>query len=205
MNTSEAAERLCFEEIVRLIRGKMNVSRLLITIDGPCATGKTTLALRLAEVFRASVAHTDDYVIPHAQKTAERLAMPGGNCDAERMETEVAAPWKEGRPVQYRKYDWSADCVLPPRILPSDHILILEGSYCNLPQIRKYADIRLFVTAPWEVRKQRLEKRESPESLKRFYERWIPLEDAYFRAFHLPDEGCVLCSWIEPAKDDPPA
>ena len=42
------------------------------------------------------------------------------------------------------------------------------------------------------VRRQRLEQRESPASLKMFDERWIPLENAYFEAFGLPDEGCIL-------------
>ena len=59
--------------------------RLFITLDGPCASGKTTLARALAQELNAFVVHTDDFVVPHAQKTPERLAIPGGNCDAERL------------------------------------------------------------------------------------------------------------------------
>ena len=70
------------------------MKRLLITIDGPCACGKTTLAQKVSEILHAGVIHTDDYVIPHAQKTAERLAVPGGNCDADRLVKEVLLPWK---------------------------------------------------------------------------------------------------------------
>ena len=33
---------------------------------------------------------------------------------------------------------------------------------------------------------------ESPESLAMFRKRWIPLEDAYFAAFGLPDAGCIV-------------
>ena len=46
--------------------------RLLVTIDGPCASGKTTLAKKLAEVFGATVVHTDEYVIPHGGKKHRR-------------------------------------------------------------------------------------------------------------------------------------
>ena len=137
--------------------------------------------------------HTDDFVIPHAQKTPERLAIPGGNCDAERLVREIAAPFKAGKAVvSYRRYDFREDYLLPEETLPTDaHILILEGSYCNLPALRAYADLRLFVVTPEEIRSQRLQKRESPESLLRFREKWIPLENAYFQAYGLPDEGCV--------------
>ena len=178
----------------RQISGLRSVPRLLVTIDGPCASGKTTLAHHLAAVFHAALIHTDDFVVPHAQKTAARLAIPGGNCDAERLVSEVLAPWKAGLPVQYRPYDCKAGCFAAPVTLPSSQMLILEGSYCNLPVIRSFADIRFFLDAPWELRKLRLEQRESPESLKRFEELWIPLENAYFTAYHLPDEGCIKIS-----------
>ena len=183
------------ETLEREIRQKLTgapADRLLITIDGPCASGKTTLAASLADRLDAAVVHTDDYVIPHAQKTPDRLAVPGGNCDADRLAGEVAAPWKRGETVIFRRYDFRNDRLLPEERLPDCRLLILEGSYCNLPEIRKYADLRIFMTVPWEVREQRLQRRESPESLQRFYDRWIPLENRYFEAFGLPDQGCAV-------------
>ena len=166
--------------------------RLLITLDGPCASGKTTFAAALAGELDALVIHTDDFVVPHEQKTAERLAMPGGNCDWERLCHEVVAPWKEGNVPRFQRYDCHHDCLLPPETLDTEHILILEGSYCNLPAIRAYADVRLFMTTPEKTRLERLHRRESQESLQRFFERWIPLENAYFAAYGLPDPGCIL-------------
>jgi uridine kinase len=182
-------------DILRLIEEKRaKESRLLITIDGPCASGKTTLAQMLADACRAAVVHTDDFVIPHAQKTPRRLAIPGGNCDADRIVKEVAAPWKAGGPVVYRRYDCRADRLLPPQRLPDADVLILEGSYCNLPAIRAYAGLRLFMNTPEALRMERLRRRESPEALRRFREIWIPLENAYFEAYRLPDAQCVLIS-----------
>ena len=163
---------------------------MLITLDGPCASGKTTLAGELAAAFGAAVIHTDDFVIPHAQKNRERLAVPGGNCDVERLVKEVVAPFKAGDPVRYRRYDCMADCLQPEEELPFAPCLILEGCYCNLPAIRTYADARLFLDAPWEIRERRLLERESAASMQRFLDRWIPLENAYFEAYHLPDAQC---------------
>ncbi len=183
-----------FQQIVKTV-AENKADRLLVTIDGPCASGKTTFARELSDAINAPVIHTDDFVIPHARKTAERLAVPGGNCDAERLVQEVLSPFEQGAPVKYRRYDCMADCLLPEEELRSGiRILILEGSYCNLPVIRAYAGLRLFVDAPEEIRMERLRKRETPESLRRFREKWIPLENAYFQAYHLPDGGCIIIS-----------
>ena len=188
--TGEELER----EIRRHLEERRNsdAERLLVTIDGPCASGKTTLAEKLAAGFDATVVRTDDYVIPHAQKTPERLAIPGGNCDSDRLVREVVAPWKRGDPVITRRYDCRNDRLLPEEKLPDGRMLILEGSYCNLPVIREYADVRVFVNTPWEIRKERLIRRESPKYLQMFYDRWIPLEDNYFEAYGLPDRECIV-------------
>lgn len=189
------ARGLSYMEIIREIADiQAGKEKTVITIDGPCASGKTTLAGKLAEAFAAVVVHTDDYVVPHAEKTAERLAIPGGNCDAERLVREVLDPWKHGCPAQYRKYDCLQDRILPGQPLPESGTLIVEGCYCNLPDIRELADLRLFMDTPEETRMVRLKERESPESLKRYYEKWIPLENAYFEAYHLPDSDCVHIS-----------
>jgi uridine kinase len=184
----------CMKAIQRIAEKEADADRLLITLDGPCASGKTTLAQKLAKVFRGEVAHTDDFVIPHALKTPERLAIPGGNCDAERLAKEVVIPFKYGMPVRYRRYSCMKDALLPEEALPDTRVLILEGSYCNLPAIRKYADIRLFLDTPREIREARLMSRESAASMRQFRERWIPLENAYFEAYHLPDDGQILIS-----------
>ena len=180
--------------VIRISRERKGRKRLTVTLDGPCASGKTTLASKLAEAFGASVIHTDDFVIPHALKTPERLAVPGGNWDLERILEEIIVPWSSGAIVKYRKYDCASDSFSPEETLPQSDTLIIEGCYCNLPGIRECADVRLFLDAPWGKREQRLAKRESEASLKMFHERWIPLEDAYFKTFGLPDSEMEVIS-----------
>ncbi len=182
-------DREILQDALRKIRG---LKRPLVTVDGPCASGKTTFASCLAGILDAAIVHTDDYVIPHSRKTKERLALPGGNCDAERLMREVVVPWRCGLPVLVSRYGCHADRLLPPEALPDCIVLVLEGSYCNLPPIREAADVRFFLDTAPEIRESRLRERESPESLRMFYERWIPLENAYFSAFGLPDEGCEV-------------
>ena len=191
----------CLPAILELSRFLSSRRRVLVTLDGPCACGKTTLAGLLGEVFEAPVVHTDDFVVPHALKTPERLAIPGGNCDAERLSREVLLPWKEGVPAFVRPYDCHADAFLTAQPLPEGPLLILEGSYCNLPLLRQSADLRLFMEVPREIRRSRLERRESPASLLNFDRRWIPLENAYFSHYGLPDGDMLL---LRPVTDTLP-
>ena len=192
---TETSHQETVEQLIALLSEKLkSVDHPFVTVDGPCASGKTTLAEEVAKKIHASVVHTDEYVVPHAQKTAERLSVPGGNCDVDRLVREVVVPWKKGLPVLFQRYDCRADRMMPPESLPDCSVLILEGSYSNLPAIREHADVRIFLNTPWQIREKRLAERESEASLRRFQDLWIPLEDAYFAAYGLPDDLCIVFS-----------
>ena len=182
----------CPDAFDRIIGEKERKKRILVAIDGPCASGKTTLALALAGAFGAGVVHTDDFVIPHWMKTPDRLQIPGGNLEDERLIGEVLEPWKKGESGIYRRYDCHDGRYVPAGQIPGGDVFILEGSYALLPSVRRYADVPLFVTAPLDVREERLKKRESQGSFKRFMDLWIPLENAYFDACGLPDGDCTV-------------
>lgn len=166
--------------------------RLLVTIDGPCCSGKTTLAAQLAQVLYAAVVHMDDFYVPHARKTAQRLAIPGGNADVERLCDEFLLPWVRDGYGSYRPYSCKEDRLLDPVDIPACGVTILEGSYANLPAIRPHAKVRLFLRLGKQEQMQRLLAREGEAHLPMFLERWIPLEEAYFAAYSLPDSGCTV-------------
>lgn len=171
---------------------KLPGQRILITIDGPCGSGKSTLADKLSQAVGAPVIHMDDFVIPHAQKTPERLAIPGGNADAERLASEVLQPWADGKPVSYRKYLCHEDAYSTPETFQPSRCLIIEGTYSNLPAIAEHAGLRLFLTVSPQTQQRRLLQRVGPDRIHAFNERWIPLENAYFSAYGLPDDGCMV-------------
>lgn len=166
--------------------------RLLVTIDGPCGSGKSTLADALSAALNAPIIRMDDFFLPHALKTPRRLAIPGGNVDLERLMQEVIIPFAAGQSVVYRRYLCREDAFSAPIPLPDAPITILEGSYSLLPDIRRHADLTLFLRINPEVQQERLLQRVGAARLKDFNARWIPLENAYFDAYHLPDESCVL-------------
>ena len=175
-------------DAVEALQGR---DRLLIAIDGPCGSGKTTLAALLCRILSCPCVHMDDFHMPHARKTPERMAQPGGNSDRERLMAEVLLPWREGRSLTYRPYDCAADGPGTPISLPASRVLVLEGSYAHHPDLARLTDVSVFVRVEREEQLRRIADR-SPEKLQQFIDRWIPLEDSYFRAFQLPAPGSVL-------------
>lgn len=166
--------------------------QVLCCLDGPCGSGKTTLAGQLVFITGAALVPMDDFYTPHSQKTPERLAQPGGNADAERLLSEFLIPWREEGHGSYRPYLCAEDRFGKPIDVPARPLTILEGSYSLLPQIAAYADIRVFLTIDGREQLRRLLAREGDAGLRPFQERWIPLERAYHAAFSLPDERCLV-------------
>ena len=80
----------CFAEICERIDGLLSEKQtVLVAIDGCCGAGKTTLAAILAEKYDCNVFHMDEFFLRPEQRTARRLAQPGGNVDYERFREEV--------------------------------------------------------------------------------------------------------------------
>lgn len=164
---------------------------LLIALDGRCAAGKTTLANRLAEQYGWGVIHLDDFFLQPAQRTSQRLAEPGGNLDRERLISEVLLPLTRHRPGVYRVFDCrTMGFAAVPRPLPDAPVVLLEGSYACHPDLRPLCGLHVFLTVDPGEQLRRLTAR-NPARLQDFRTRWIPMEEQYFRYFHIP-ETCDL-------------
>ena len=164
---------------------------LLIALDGRCAAGKTTLANRLAEQYVWGVIHLDDFFLQPAQRTSQRLAEPGGNLDRERLISEVLLPLTRHRPGVYRVFDCrTMGFAAVPRPLPAAPVVLLEGSYACHPDLRPLCGLHVFLTVDPGEQLRRLTAR-NPARLQDFRTRWIPMEEQYFRYFHIP-ETCDL-------------
>ena len=164
---------------------------LLIALDGRCAAGKTTLANRLAEQYGWGVINLDDFFLQPAQRTSQRLAEPGGNLDRERLISEVLLPLTRHRPGVYRVFDCrTMGFAAVPRPLPAAPVVLLEGSYACHPDLRPLCGLHVFLTVDPGEQLRRLAAR-NPARLQDFRTRWIPMEEQYFRYFHIP-ETCDL-------------
>lgn len=175
------------------IEGLLSEKRAVVAgIDGMCGSGKTTLAGLLGDVYGCGVISMDDFFLPPALRTAERLNEPGGNIHYERFLEEVVAGLRSGSPIQYRVYDCArGDYDGVPKTIRPAALTVIEGSYSLHPLFAGASDLRVFLSCPPQDQRRRLLERSGPAMLVRFMEEWIPMENRYFAAFGIP-ESCHL-------------
>jgi uridine kinase len=165
--------------------------RLLVAIDGRCASGKTSLAALLQDQLGCAVISMDHFFLRPEQRRAERLSTPGGNVDYERFGGEVLGPLVAGVDFCYRPYDCQRGELLSPVWVPRSAVTVIEGSYCCHPVLRDAYDVRAFLTVSPGEQLARITARNGRDAVKAFQERWIPLEETYFTACAVA-EACHL-------------
>lgn len=194
MNYSRKTFNDILVEIDKLLKLKKKV---IVGIDGPCGSGKTTLSQELSEFYKAHVIHMDDFFLPPILRTEERLSEPGGNIHYERFLKEVAANIKEADSFRYRifscrimDYSGEAEIALNSEVY-SNNVIIVEGSYSMHPLYASIYDLKIFCNITSEEQKERIIKRNGLEMYKNFESKWIPMENNYFDKFGIR-EACHM-------------
>ncbi len=171
----------------RIVRGE----RTVLALDGMSAAGKTTAAGSLAARWRAPVVHMDDFFLPSALRTPVRCAEPGGNVHYERFCAEVLPGLASGKGFSYRVFDCGPLDYRGVKAIPAAPVVIVEGAYALHPAFGDYADIAVFLSVDPAEQEARIRARNGPERRADFRDRWIPLETAYFAAFHIPERADI--------------
>lgn len=182
------------EIVSRIIKLKENRERVLVAIDGRCASGKTTLSLALEKELlkqniKSTVIHIDEFFLRPEQRTKERFETPGENIDHERFLEKVLIPIKENTEVKYQPFNCSLFALAEEKTVELNSVIIIEGSYSLNKNLKDFYDLKIFVTSDYETRLQRILKRNGEKMLQNFINRWIPMEEKYFEAFKV-DENC---------------
>ena len=167
-----------------------------LAIEGGSASGKTTLAALLHEIYSCTVFHMDDFFLRPEQRTPERFAEPGGNVDRERFLAEVLLPMRRGEAVCYRPFSCADMSLAPPVTLTPTRLTVIEGAYSMHPDLAEDYDVSVFLDISPDLQRERIGKRNSPAMAERFFAEWIPLETRYFEAFAIPDR-CDLRISVE--------
>ena len=174
-----------FETVKTILDQKANA---VIAIDGCCASGKTTLANRLAEEFGAQVISMDDFFLPPDMRTHNRLSQPGGNVHYERFVEEVVIPLQNNKQFYYRVFNCKAGSYTDTKSITPNKAVIIEGAYSLHPEIYDVFDLKIFLDAPLETRLKRIRERNGEEALEAFKTKWIPFENHYFEAFDIKNK-----------------
>nr|MBR4280008.1 hypothetical protein [Clostridia bacterium] len=171
----------CILPLLQRLNAQQDVR--VIALDGRAASGKTTKAALLGAVLEAPVIHMDDFFLPPALRTPERLSQPGGNVDYERFAAEVLPGLTSGEDFSYRIFDCGRMDFDGVREVPAAPIRIVEGSYAHHPALADYADLRVFSTVETDEQMARILLRNGERMAEIFRTRWIPMEEKYFAAF----------------------
>lgn len=182
-----AFEQLC-TRIDALLKTKAHA---VIAIDGPAASGKTTLAAQLAAHYGAHTLHMDDYFLQPHQRTPERYAEPGGNVDWERFLSEALLPLSRGEAYKSRRFDCGSMNLLEGETVQPAALTIVEGSYSLHPALAPHYDLRVLLAISPEKQSARILMRNGEEKHAQFMARWIPLENRYF-AYTKIEERCDM-------------
>lgn len=187
-----------------IARSLSDSGRLIVSMDGCCASGKTTLAERLCSDFNGDLIHADDFFLPPALRTQQRMNEPGGNIHYERFLDQIITPLLSARtsgtdgcvdpavqpcwPVlQWKHFSCSALAYSPDlRHTTGKPLLVIEGAYCMRPEFRPAYDLSFFLTTSQKNQLDRIRTRNGSEGLKPFMEKWIPLENRYFSFYDIP-------------------
>lgn len=154
---------------------------VLLAVEGGAGSGKSTLAALLAELYAGTcVLHADDFFLRPEQRTEDRYAQPGGNLDRERLEAEVLRPLSRGQTAVYRPFDCRTLSLREAVTVKPGRLNIVEGSYSFHPALALYYDLSVFLELSPETQRRRILKRNGPAWGQQFFDRWIPLEQAYF-------------------------
>ena len=164
------------EKIAELLSQK---ERVIVGIDGCCASGKTTLADKLSRSFDCNVFHMDDFFLRPGQRTQERLSEVGGNVDYERFHNEVIVPLLNNESFSYRPYDCHTMKLTEPVEVKPKALNIIEGTYSLHPYNAEAIDFSVFIGVDEALQRERILKR--PAQLhESFFKLWIPMEHRYF-------------------------
>ena len=165
----------------------LSLDRCIVAIDGRCASGKTTLAEELGSMLDCSVIHMDDFFLQPNQRTEMRLNEAGGNIDYERFLYEVINPIQRNANFSYRPFDCYSLGFKEAKEISVTNAVIIEGAYACHPKFADIYDLKVFLDVDKNEQLKRIEKRNGKNQLSAFENKWIPMEEKYFKEFSIKE------------------
>lgn len=150
----------------------LNARPILIAIDGPAGSGKTSLANQLASNLKsATTIHMDDLYNGWEDALTATLTR--------HLEEWVLDPLTQHQSVKYQKFDW-INSEYGPTVEVSDvELLILEGVGAAQARIRQQADLTIWIEVGAQIGLARVLNRDGAQILP-YMLKWQERESAHF-------------------------
>ncbi len=154
--------------------------KVIIGIDGPSASGKSTLGNILKEKYGALLFHTDNYFLSQIRKTIDRLSESGGNVDYERIISEIMNNI-DSQEIQSNYFNCKTNELEEREAIKNKQVIIIEGVYSLHKLLFPYYSLSIYLEIEKDLQMSRILARNGEDMLKRWVEEWIPLENNYFK------------------------
>ena len=179
------------EKIKNVINEKGLTRQAVISIDGPCGGGKTTLANEIEKNFAYNILHMDDFYLPFQKRDKNWMNIIAGHMDFDRLIETVLIPYKNKQKTNYISYDCHSDKYLQEIPIDLDKILVIEGSYTSHPRLDEFVNLKIFVDIDEGKQKERLTKR-NPDVVDKFLSMWVPFENNYFNTLNIKENSDLV-------------
>lgn len=154
-------------EVRRLIERAQPPKRMrttIVAIDGFGGAGKSTLAAAIAEEYRATTVHTDDFA-----------AWDNPIDWWPRLLAQVLKPLGANQKGHYQRYDWDARQLAEWHDIELGGLVITEGVTSSRREFRPYLSGAIWVDTPPELRLRRGLERDGAQALAQ-WQQWMAAE-----------------------------
>ena len=150
----------------------LNARPILIAIDGPAGSGKTSLANQLASNLKsATTIHMDDLYNGWEDALTATLTR--------HLEEWVLDPLTQHQNVKYQKFDWTIGEYGTTIEVRDVELLILEGVGAAQAKIRQQADLTIWIEVGAQIGLARVLNRDGAQILP-YMLKWQERESAHF-------------------------
>ena len=176
------------DNLINEINNKLNKlleekEQIIVSIDGPAGSGKTTLASKL----NGFVFHMDDFYNP--DKSQKENISIGSNIDIKRFKQEVLEQLKNNiKEFKYSIYSCKNNTFTKQDYI-YNNIIIIEGVYSNLDCFKDYIDYRIYCDIDKSTQLERLKQR--PNFID-FINIWLPKEEKYFNELDIKSSANLI-------------
>lgn len=170
-----------------IVHAARQYARPVVLIDGRSGAGKTTLAQLVGKRLDASIVALDA-IYPGWDGLAEGV---------DRARRGLLEPLSRGESGTWQRWDWQRNADAGCEHVAADRALVLEGAGILTPATAQLSDVRVWVEAPAELRKQRALRRDG-DSYRPHWDRWARQEDQ-----HVGEHDPVSLATIVVTMDGP--
>ena len=124
-------------------------SKPLILIDGKSGSGKTSIAVKIAEILQANIVATDDIC----------WCADPVHWDAEMLDG-IIKPWLDGKNIAYKPSGWTRENRGGFIEVSSCKALIIEGSGACRKTLRGFASFSIWIDAEPDIARTRVIERD---------------------------------------------